>query len=95
MTHKNDSVQGFNDTLDNPNDDLMADELESNSSQIEFEVTGGRDDTLLKLLAKKMNFAIEYKDPPEKTQGIAHGNTDNLSFTGGLGTLQRRVKEIE
>jgi hypothetical protein len=62
-----------------------------NSTEIGFTVTGGRDDNLLKLLSRKMNFLYEYVDPPERTQGQAQGTPDNLSFTGGLGMLQRRV----
>jgi hypothetical protein len=62
-----------------------------NSTEIGFTVAGGRDDNLLKLLTRKMNFLYEYVDPPERTQGQAQGTPDNLSFTGKLGMLQRRV----
>ncbi|XP_059621792.1 ionotropic receptor 40a-like [Phlebotomus argentipes] len=59
-----------------------------------FKVVGGRDDNLLKLLAKKMNFKYEYIDPPERTQGSAYGSSDNLTFSGGLGLLQRREANL-
>ncbi|XP_055678185.1 ionotropic receptor 40a [Lutzomyia longipalpis] len=59
-----------------------------------FKVVGGRDDNLLKLLAKKMNFTFKYIDPPERTQGSAIGSSDNLTFSGGLGLLQRREANL-
>lgn len=55
-----------------------------------MEVTG-REDTFLKMLASKMNFKIEYVDPPEKVQGVQSGVVGNLTFSGELGMLQRRV----
>lgn len=59
-------------------------------------VTGGRDDSLLGLLASRMDFKIKYIDPPERTQGNAIGNssTDALNFTGGIGMIQRREADI-
>ena len=56
-------------------------------------VVGGRDYNLLKLLAKKMNFKFEYIEPMERTQGAINSDyPDNLTFSGGLGILQRRVR---
>lgn len=59
-----------------------------------FYVTGGRDYNLLKLIAKKLNFNINYVDPLERTQGssIIEADTDNLTFSGALGKIQRRVR---
>ncbi|XP_037052019.1 ionotropic receptor 40a [Bradysia coprophila] len=61
-----------------------------------FHVTGGRDFNLLKLIAKKMNFNVNYIDPLERTQGssIIEADTDNLSFSGALGKIQRREADL-
>lgn len=67
---------------------------EYDDMDMSFKVIGGRDDSLLQLLAKKMNFKYEYMDPPERTQGSAFGSNDNLSFSGGLGLLQRREANL-
>lgn len=66
----------------------------SNESLTGFHVTGGRDYHLLKLIAKKMNFNVNYVDPLERTQGssIVEPNTDNLTFSGAIGKIQRRVR---
>lgn len=62
-----------------------------------FHVTGGRDYNLLKLIAKKMNFNVNYVDlsVSERTQGssIIEADTDNLTFSGQIGKIQRRVFE--
>lgn len=56
---------------------------------------GGRDDTLLKVVASKMQFKVLYMDPPERTQGSVIGNSDvNLTFSGGIGMIQRREADI-
>ncbi|KAJ6637314.1 Ionotropic receptor 40a, partial [Pseudolycoriella hygida] len=61
-----------------------------------FDVTGGRDYHLLKLIAKKMNFNINYVDPLERTQGstVSEADTDNLTFSGALGKIQRREADL-
>lgn len=56
-----------------------------------YEVTGGRDFNLLNLIAEKMNFQYEYLDPPERTQGATSESVDNITFSGALGMIQRRV----
>lgn len=68
---------------------------DENESATGFQVTGGRDFHLLKLIAKKMNFNVKYLDPSERTQGssIIEPDTDNLTFSGGLGQIQKRVIE--
>lgn len=72
------------------NDDI--DQNDTKESEYSILVTG-RDDIMLKLLGKKMNFRFEYVEPPEKVQGQAlqTDSIDNLTFNGGLGMLQRRV----
>lgn len=72
------------------NDD--SDLIVANESSL-FSVTGGRDFHLLKLIAKKMNFNVNYVDLLERTQGssISEADADNLSFSGALGKIQRRV----
>ena len=72
------------------------DENDSNVSEYSIAVSG-RDDVMLKLLGKKMNFNFEYVEPPEKIQGQAlqTDSIDNLTFNGGLGMLQRRVNSNE
>lgn len=58
-------------------------------------VYGGRDDSLLKLLSKKMNFDYVYVDPPERTQGsLINGDENNLTYSGGLGMLQRSEADM-
>lgn len=58
-------------------------------------VTGGRDDSLLELLARRMDFKVMYVDPPERTQGNAIGNSlDGFNFTGGIGMIQRREADL-
>lgn len=66
-----------------------------NESVTVFHVTGGRDYNLLKLIAKKMNFNVNYIDPLERTQGssIIEADTDNLTFSGALGKIQRQVNK--
>lgn len=80
------------------NDSMMEDYEEylfSNSSQIKLNVTGGRDDALLQLIAERMQFNVKYIDTPEKTQGVAIGNIEgNLTFTGGIGMIQRREADL-
>ena len=68
------------------------DENDTIISEYKIEVSG-RDDVMLKLLGKKMNFRFIYVEPPEKVQGQAlpADSIDNLTFNGALGMLQRRV----
>jgi hypothetical protein len=74
------------------NETSEIDFLFSNNTQTDMQVEGGRDDSLLKLLAKKMNFQLAYVDSPDRTQGSTLGMSENnLTFTGSLGMLQRRV----
>lgn len=71
-------------------------------------VVGGRDYHLLRLLAHYMNFTVAYVDPAERTQGttVYSDATDgtgtstdsnapeNVSFSGGLGMVQRREADL-
>lgn len=41
-----------------------------------------------------MKHSFEYVDPPERTQGSIQGANDNISFSGGLGMLQRRQADL-
>lgn len=64
----------------------------TDGGNVTINVTGGRDISLLKLLAKRMEFNIKYIDPPERAQGNAVGDRkENLTFTGGIGMVQKRV----
>ncbi|KAE8573229.1 Ionotropic receptor 40a, partial [Halyomorpha halys] len=56
-----------------------------------FEVKGGRDDKVLKLLASKLNFRYEYFDPPDRSQGSA---VVNGTMQGVLGLIWQRVADI-
>lgn len=70
-------------------------EYSEDSNFTNIEVIGGRDDALLKVIAEKMHFKVKYIDPPERTQGSVIGNlSSNLTFTGGIGMLQRREADI-
>ncbi|XP_044249361.1 ionotropic receptor 40a-like [Drosophila takahashii] len=63
----------------------------------EFQVTGGRDHRLLKLLAKHMNFRFKYMEAPGRTQGSIRSDDareSNDSFTGGIGMLQSRQADF-
>ena len=64
-------------------------EIFDNDSVVTFDVFG-RDDSLLKVLARKMNFQFKYVD----IQSIAA--TDNISQPGELGLqmIQRRVRDF-
>nr|AXF48845.1 ionotropic receptor IR14 [Lobesia botrana] len=55
-------------------------------------VTGGRDDKLLSLLAKKLNFRYEYFDPPERSQGS--GISGNGTLKGTLGLIWKRKADF-
>lgn len=70
-------------------------------------VIGGRDFHLLRLLAHYMNFTVAYVDPAERTQGStvysdatdgsspdSNSSPDNVSFSGGLGMVQRREADL-
>uniref|UniRef100_A0A336JZW6 CSON009745 protein n=1 Tax=Culicoides sonorensis TaxID=179676 RepID=A0A336JZW6_CULSO len=71
------------------------DDYKENNNDTNLEVTGGRDDALLKLIAQKMQFNIQYVDPPERTQGSIIGNSDiNFTFSGGIGMIQRREADM-
>ncbi|CAH0727974.1 unnamed protein product, partial [Brenthis ino] len=55
-------------------------------------VTGGRDDKLLSLLAKKLNFKYRYYDPPERSQGTRIAG--NGTFKGTLGLIWKRKADF-
>ncbi|XP_026328485.1 ionotropic receptor 40a [Hyposmocoma kahamanoa] len=55
-------------------------------------VTGGRDDKLLALLAKKLNFRYRYYDPPERSQGSSISG--NGTFKGTLGLIWKRKADF-
>lgn len=72
-------------------------------------VIGGRDFHLLRLLAHYMNFTVVYLDPAERTQGTtvyneatdgssssldSSSSPENVSFSGGLGMVQRREADL-
>lgn len=54
-----------------------------------IQVLGGRDDRILSLLSKKLNFRYEYFDPPERIQGSSAA--ENGTFKGVLGLIWKRV----
>lgn len=58
----------------------------------EFEVTG-RDDTLLKILAQKMNFKFEYVDVMSLVEMEMFENVTQVSEVG-LEMLKKRVRKI-
>ncbi|XP_066137961.1 ionotropic receptor 40a [Euwallacea fornicatus] len=55
-----------------------------------FEVIGGRDDRLLNLLSRKLNFRYVYSDPPERIQGSATSG----EFNGVLGLVSNRKADL-
>ncbi|XP_021202684.1 ionotropic receptor 40a [Bombyx mori] len=55
-------------------------------------VTGGRDDKLLKLIANKLNFRYRYYDPPDRSQGS--GIIGNGTFKGTLGLIWKRQADF-
>ncbi|CAH2232476.1 jg19409 [Pararge aegeria aegeria] len=55
-------------------------------------VTGGRDDKLLAVLAKKLNFKYKYYDPPERSQGSRISG--NGTFKGTLGLIWKRKADF-
>ncbi|KAM3961922.1 LOW QUALITY PROTEIN: ionotropic receptor 40a [Aphomia sociella] len=55
-------------------------------------VTGGRDDKLLSLLAKKLNFRFKYYDPPDRSQGSSISG--NGTFRGTLGLIWKRKADF-
>ncbi|XP_049866227.1 ionotropic receptor 40a [Pectinophora gossypiella] len=55
-------------------------------------VTGGRDDKLLALLAKKLNFRYRYYDPPDRSQGSSISG--NGTFKGTLGLIWKRKADF-
>ncbi|KAJ0180113.1 hypothetical protein K1T71_004704 [Dendrolimus kikuchii] len=55
-------------------------------------VKGGRDDKLLALLAKKLNFRYRYYDPPDRSQGSSISG--NGTFKGTLGLIWKRKADI-
>lgn len=59
-----------------------------------FKVIGGRDHNLLRLLSNKMNFKYKFLDPIQRTQGSASMSIDNLTFSGALGMIQKRVSQM-
>lgn len=64
--------------------------MENNSSMTPFEVSG-RDDALLKILARKMNFQFEYVDVMSLVETENYENVSQVSSIG-LEMLRRRVK---
>lgn len=76
-------------------DEEYQEEYKDESNETKIDVTGGRDDALLKVIAEKMQFRVKYIDPPERTQGSVIGNSDvNLTFSGGIGMIQRREADM-
>ncbi|KAL1512813.1 hypothetical protein ABEB36_002337 [Hypothenemus hampei] len=63
-----------------------------NSNNESFEVSGGRDDRILNLLSKKLNFRYNYSDPPERIQGSV--TNDGGSFNGVLGLISQRKADL-
>ncbi|CAG9762608.1 unnamed protein product [Ceutorhynchus assimilis] len=63
----------------------------NSSDNKSFEVTGGRDDRILFLLSKKLNFRYNYSDPTERIQG---SEVDNGAFSGVLGLIARREADL-
>ncbi|XP_068893877.1 ionotropic receptor 40a-like isoform X2 [Tenebrio molitor] len=57
-----------------------------------IEVTGGRDDRILSLLSKKINFRYKYFDPPERIQGSSA--SENGTFKGVLGLIWKREADF-
>ncbi|XP_074037326.1 ionotropic receptor 40a isoform X2 [Leptinotarsa decemlineata] len=57
-----------------------------------IKVIGGRDDRILNLLSKKLNFRYDYFDPPERTQGTADSETG--FFNGIIGIVWRREADL-
>nr|CAI5830600.1 unnamed protein product [Callosobruchus analis] len=57
-----------------------------------IKVLGGRDDKVLRLLSRKLNFRFEYFDPPEKIQGTYDSETG--IFNGVLGLIGRREADL-
>ncbi|CAB3244224.1 unnamed protein product [Arctia plantaginis] len=55
-------------------------------------VTGGRDDKLLSLMSKKLNFRYRYYDPPDRSQGSSISN--NGTFKGTLGLIWKRTADF-
>ncbi|XP_053602865.1 ionotropic receptor 40a [Plodia interpunctella] len=55
-------------------------------------VTGGRDDKLLALLANKLNFKYKYYDPPDRSQGSSISG--NGTFKGTLGLIWKRKADF-
>ncbi|CAG9115789.1 unnamed protein product [Plutella xylostella] len=55
-------------------------------------VTGGRDDKLLALIANKLNFRYKYYDPPERSQGSSISG--NGTFKGTLGLIWKRKADF-
>ncbi|KAL0892471.1 hypothetical protein ABMA27_015580 [Loxostege sticticalis] len=55
-------------------------------------VTGGRDDKLLSLLSKKLNFRYRYYDPPDRSQGSSISG--NGTFKGTLGLIWKRKADF-
>ncbi|XP_013177605.1 PREDICTED: uncharacterized protein LOC106125067 [Papilio xuthus] len=62
----------------------------NNNSTVE--VTGGRDDKLLALISKRLNFRYKYYDPPERSQGSSI--SVNGTFKGTLGLIWKRKADF-
>ncbi|CAK1553446.1 unnamed protein product, partial [Leptosia nina] len=65
-------------------------QYKNNSSAVN--VTGGRDDKLLAVLAKKLNFKYKYYDPPVRSQGSMISG--NGTFQGVLGLIWKRQADF-
>ncbi|CAK1603862.1 unnamed protein product [Parnassius mnemosyne] len=57
-----------------------------------IEVKGGRDDKLLSLIAKRLNFRYQYYDPPDRSQGSSISG--NGTFKGTLGLIWKRKADF-
>lgn len=73
---------------DDDDDNLTAENLIKRKKKMKKFQVSGRDDTLLKVLARKMNFKFEYVDVKMLE------NDENVTMPGALGLqlLQRRVR---
>ncbi|XP_030764108.1 ionotropic receptor 40a-like [Sitophilus oryzae] len=57
-----------------------------------FKVLGGRDDRILSLLSKKLNFKYHYFDPPQRIQGSPI--SENGTFNGVMGLMLQREADL-
>ncbi|XP_050500122.1 ionotropic receptor 40a isoform X2 [Diabrotica virgifera virgifera] len=62
------------------------------SAESTIQVLGGRDDRILKLLSKKLNFRFDYFDPPERIEGTS--NIETGYFSGVIGQILRKEADL-